>query len=374
MFKKHIDKLGIDTSVLGFGCMRFPTIDGRIDEVTAEAMLDKAYASGINYFDTAYPYHDGKSEPFVGRVMSKYPRESFYLATKLPLWKVNSLDDAKALFAEQLEHLRTDYVDFYLLHACNRGTFNKMVDLGVVEYLASEKEAGRIKNLGFSFHDSFDAFKEIIEYRDWDFCQIQYNYMDTDEQAGDDGVALAEALNVPLVIMEPVKGGSLANLPEDVVKTFKHLRPEASPASWALRFVASKDIVKVVLSGMTTPEQLDDNLATFENFEPLTEEEEKAVAHVADTLHKRVFNGCTGCRYCMPCPNGVDIPGNFAIWNNYGMYENAGSTKWRWNNNFDDSKKAKNCVECGLCEEACPQHLNIRENLKRLQEMLDNLD
>ncbi len=373
MFKKHIDKLGIDTSILGFGCMRFPTVDGNIDEPLAEQMLDRAYAAGVNYFDTAYPYHNGQSEPFVGRVMSKYPRDSFFFATKLPLWSVNSLDDAKRLFKEQLEHLRSEYVDFYLLHACNRERFDKMVDLGVVDYLVSEKEAGRIRNLGFSFHDNFDAFRHIIEYRDWDFCQIQYNYMDREDQAGDAGVALAEALNIPLVIMEPVKGGSLATLPEDVTRPFRAIDPDASTASWALRFVASRENVKVVLSGMSTPEQLEDNLKTFTDFKPLIEEEESAVEEVAETLRKRVFNGCTGCRYCMPCPNGVNIPGNFSIWNDYGMYNNAGRTKWKWEHDFADDVKAKNCVECGLCEEACPQHISIRENLKELQEMLDKV-
>lgn len=374
MFKKHFDNLGIDTSLLGFGCMRFPTIDGHIDEVQAEAMLDKAYAAGVNYFDTAYPYHDGASEPFVGRVMKKYPRESFYLATKLPLWKVNSLDDAKAVFAEQLERLQTDYIDFYLFHAFGRERFEKMKEYGVFEYLESEKAAGRIKYLGFSFHDNFECFKDIIEYRKWDFCQIQYNYMDRNIQAGDDGVALAESLGIPMVIMEPVKGGTLATLPDDVLTPFKRINPDASPASWALRFVGSQKNVKVVLSGMSSMAQLDDNLATFENFAPLSDEEADAVEQVADRIRKHVFNGCTGCRYCMPCPNGVDIPGNFSIWNEYGMYRNAGSTKWRWNNHLSDEKKAKNCLSCGACEAVCPQHLSIIDNLAALQTMLDNLE
>lgn len=374
MFKKHIENLGIDPSLLGFGCMRFPTTsDGHIDEAEAEKMLDRAYAAGVTYFDTAYPYHNGESEPFVGKVMSKYPRNSFCLATKLPLWKVETLDDAKALFPEQLERLRTDYVDFYLLHACNRERFDKMAELGVIDYLVSEKEAGRIKYLGFSFHDNFEAFKHIIEYRAWDFCQIQYNYMDTDEQAGDDGIALAESLGVPLVIMEPIKGGSLAVLPEDVLGPLKKLDPNASTASWALRFVGSKNNVKVVLSGMSSMDQLEDNLTTFEDFKALNDDEEAAVLNVASALRKRVFNGCTGCRYCMPCPNGVDIPYNFSIWNEYGIYSNAGKTGWRWNHEISDDKKAKNCVGCGMCEEACPQKLSIRANLASLQEMLDKI-
>lgn len=373
MYKKHIDNLGIDTTLLGYGCMRFPTLDGKINEVEAEALLDKAYASGVNYFDTAYPYHNGESEPFVGRVLDKYPRESYFLATKLPLWQIETLDDAKRIFAEQLTRLHKDYIDFYLFHAFSRDKFIKMKELKVFEYLESEKAAGRIRYLGFSFHDSFDAFKEIIEYRKWDFCQIQLNYMDVNDQAGLAGVALAESLGVPMVIMEPVKGGSLAVLPEDVTKPFKAIDPNASTASWALRFVGSMNNVKVVLSGMTTMDQLLDNLKTFDDFKPLDSAEESAVQEVADILKKRVFNGCTGCRYCMPCPNGVEIPRNFHIWNNYGMYGNADNTKWRWNSEMKDEGKAKNCVGCGACEEACPQHLNIRDDLARAQRMLDEI-
>ncbi|MCR5684374.1 MAG: aldo/keto reductase [Lachnospiraceae bacterium] len=370
--KRHFDNLGIDASLLGFGCMRLPQKDGRIDEARAEAMIDRAYAAGVNYFDTAYPYHDGKSEPFVGKALDKYDRSSYFLATKLPLWKINSLEDAKSTFNEQLERLHKDYIDFYLFHAFNRGHFERMKEYGVFDYLESEKAAGRIRYLGFSFHDSFDAFKEIIEYRKWDFCQIQYNYMDTGEQAGDKGVALAESLGVPLIIMEPVKGGSLATLPDEVTEGFRKARPESSAASWALRFVASRKAVKVVLSGMTTEEQLEDNLATFTDFEPLSEDEEKLVRDTAEAIRKRTFIGCTGCRYCMPCPSGVNIPRNFSLWNEYGMYNNAGSTKWHWNN-LPDAEKGSSCVECGACEEACPQHLNIRESLKAVVKTMEGL-
>lgn len=373
MFTKHIDNLDVDTSLLGFGCMRFPTVDNKIDEEKAEAMIDRAYAAGVNYFDTAYPYHDGASEPFVGRVLNKYPRDSYYLATKLPLWKIKTLDDAKQLFEEQLRRVDKDYIDFYLFHSFGRDSFENMKKLGVIEYLESEKAAGRIRFLGFSFHDSFEVFKDILEYRKWDFCQIQLNYMDVDVQAGMAGYALAESLGVPMIIMEPVKGGSLANIPEDSLKFFHKLDSNASPASWALRFVGSLSNVKVVLSGMSDPSQLEDNLATFSDFKPLTEEEQEAVENTAEFIRKRVFNGCTGCRYCMPCPAGIDIPYNFSIWNQFGMYQNEGHTKWVWNNQIDDSKKAKNCLSCGQCEAACPQKLNIRDDLATLQKQLDNL-
>ena len=374
VYKKHIDNLNIDTSLLGYGCMRFPTgPDGRIDEPRAEALLDRAYAAGVNYFDTAYPYHGGQSEEVVGRVLDKYPRDSYFLATKLPLWQINSLDDAKKLLDFQLNRLHKDYIDFYLFHAFNRERFEKMKEYGVFEYLEEEQKKGRIRFLGFSFHDSFDAFKEIIEYRKWDFCQIQYNYMDVNEQAGDDGVALAEALGVPLIIMEPVKGGSLATISGDLLSDLKKVRPDASAASWALRYVASRNNVKVVLSGMTTEEQLEDNLKTFENFEPLSEKEEKLVNELAESIRKRVFIGCTGCRYCMPCPSGVNIPRNFSIWNDYGMYSNAGSTKWKWTHDLRDEEKASACVECGACEAVCPQQLEIRENLKKVLETMESL-
>ena len=371
--KRHFDNLGVDTSLLGFGCMRLPQKDGKIDELRAEAMIDRAYKAGVNYFDTAYPYHDGMSEPFVGKALDRYDRSSYFLATKLPLWHVHSLDDAKRLLNEQLERLHKDYIDFYLFHAFNKGHFERMKEYGVFDYLESEKAAGRIRYLGFSFHDSFETFKEIIEYRKWDFCQIQYNYMDTEYQAGDRGVALAESLGVPLVIMEPVKGGSLATLSGAVTEGFKKARPEASAASWALRFVASRNQVKVVLSGMTTEDQLEDNLATFTDFEPLSEEEEKLVADTAQIIRQRTFIGCTGCRYCMPCPSGVNIPRNFSLWNEYGMYNNAGGSKWNWNNDIPDSEKGSNCVECGACEEACPQHLNIRESLKAAVRTMEGL-
>ena len=374
VYKKHIDNLNIDTSLLGYGCMRFPTgPDGRIDEPRAEALLDRAYAAGVNYFDTAYPYHGGQSEELVGRVLDKYPRDSYFLATKLPLWEVHSLDDAKRLFNFQLNRLHKDYFDFYLFHAFNLQTFNKMKEYGVFEYLESEQKAGRIRFLGFSFHDSFEAFKEIIEYRKWDFCQIQYNYMDVNEQAGNAGVALAEALSVPLIIMEPVKGGSLATISPDLMSDLKKVRPDASAASWALRFVASKPIVKVVLSGMSTEEQLEDNLKTFENFEPLSEKEEQLIDELAASIRSRTFIGCTGCRYCMPCPSGVNIPRNFHIWNDYGMYNNAGSTKWKWEHEIQESEKAASCVECGACEAACPQKLDIRENLKKVTAAMEEI-
>ena len=372
MEKRVMPTTGTENSLLGFGCMRLPVKDGKIDYDRAAKMIDTAYNAGVTYYDVAYPYHGGEAEPVLGRILKNYDRSTFHLATKLPCWEVHSLDDAKRLFAYQLERLQVEYFDYYLLHALDIKRFREMVSYGVPEYLAELKEQGKIRNLGFSFHDDYAAFEEIINYRDWDFCQIQYNYMDRNEQAGDKGVALATEKGIPLVIMEPIKGGTLATLPDVVTEPFRAIRPDASTASWALRFVASHPIIKVILSGMSSEEQVADNLNTFINYEPMTEEELAAVDEVTARIRARVRNGCTGCRYCMPCPNGVDIPRNFSVWNKFGMYENVGSTRWDWNHVPDDAK-AKNCVECGACEAACPQHLSIRENLAALQVELDTV-
>lgn len=369
---RKIDKLGAETSLLGFGCMRFPTTpDGKIDEAEAEKMLDKAYAAGVNYFDTAYPYHNGESETFVGKAMKKYDRSSFYLATKLPMWKVHSVADAEETFNEQLQKLQTDYVDFYLLHALNKEKWEEAKANGVVEYCAKLKEEGKIKNYGFSFHDDYEVFEDILNYRDWDFCQIQYNYLDTEEQAGDKGYELSVQKNVPLIIMEPIKGGSLANFSEDINERFRAMDPDASIASFALRWVGSHENVKVVLSGMSTMEQVDDNLATFGNFKPLTEAEDQEIKAIVAELRARVQNGCTGCRYCMPCPAGVNIPGNFKVWNTYHMFRQYDKVKWAWEENLKDEEKAKNCIKCGKCETMCPQKLSIRDNLMQVQKDLD---
>lgn len=371
MEKRKMEKLGVETSLLGFGCMRFPTTaEGKIDEPQAEKMLDMAYEAGVNYFDTAYPYHDGASEPFVGKVLNKYDRNTYYLATKLPVWLVEKEEDVERIFHEQLERLQKDYVDFYLLHALDKERWEKIKELKVVETCERLQREGKIKNLGFSFHDDYEAFEEILTSREWDFCQIQYNYMDTEEQAGDKGYALTEKLGVPLVIMEPVRGGSLAGFSEDIEEMFHELDKEKSIASYALRWVASHPNVKVVLSGMSTKEQAADNLKTFGDFKPLTEEENRTIDKVVQTLRSRVQNGCTGCAYCMPCPAGVNIPKNFKLWNQYHIYQRYETVKFGWEG-MEEKERALNCIKCGKCEKVCPQHLSIRENLEQVQKDME---
>ncbi len=371
---RSMDKLGVKPSLLGFGCMRFPLReDGHIDEAEAEKMLDKAIASGVNYIDTAYPYHNGDSEPFVGRVLKKYDRGSLYLATKLPVWKVETIEDVKETFQEQLNRLQVDYVDFYLLHALSKERWDKILKLGILDYCEELRSQGKIKYLGFSFHDSYEVFEEILTYRSWDFCQIQYNYMDREHQAGEKGYVLAERLGVPMVIMEPIKGGSLAVLPEDIAAMYKNADPQASVSSWALRWVGTHPNVKVILSGMSTYDQVLDNLNTFENYKSLNVEEQKLVDQVAKTIKSRVKNGCTGCRYCMPCPFGIDIPKNFAIWNHEAMYGNPEAAKKKYERELSESARADQCRKCGACEKECPQAIAIRQDLVRVAEDFKNM-
>lgn len=375
---RNWSKTELCTSLLGYGCMRFPTCaDGSIDEPRAEALLNAAKAAGVNYFDTAYPYHNGQSEPFVGRVIAKWDRSSFYLATKMPLWLCKSLDDAKRIFEEQFQRLGVDSIDFYLLHSLHKARYVQAKELGIVDWLWEQKAAGRIRNFGFSCHDNSAGFEYILRDQAWDFCQLQYNYLDTDDRAeeisGDRGYQLTEECGVPLIIMEPIKGGTLASLPAEAAAPLRALRPDASDASWALRWVGSHKNVHVILSGMSAENQLTDNLNTFAHFEPLTDAETAAVENAAAILRSRIKIGCTGCRYCMPCPMGVDIPDNFSIWNKLGMFQQPDTIRNQWNTRFPDSEKAKHCVRCGKCESVCPQKLPIRTALAQLQKELDQL-
>jgi len=371
METRTFEKMGITTSLLGFGAMRLPlTPEGAIDETRAEEMMGFAIKAGVNYIDTAYPYHGGNSEAFVGRVLKKYPRKSFFLATKLPCWQVNTLDDAKRIFAEQLERLQVEYVDFYLLHSIDGETYDKMVSLGIVTYLEKLKKEGKIRHIGFSFHGIYGDFERIIQSQAWEFCQIQYNYLDTEVQAGTKGYLLAEKLGVPVIVMEPIKGGSLASLPPDLQHILNDLDAKATPSSFAMRWVGSHPYVKVILSGMSTIEQVSDNLRTFSGFEKLSEKEYIALDKVGDTMRGRVGNGCTGCKYCMPCPFGVDIPGNFALWNRFRMFQNYDMVKKDWENASKKDGRPPACTECGQCVPLCPQNINIPEDLKRMQSEL----
>ncbi len=372
METRYFENLGVHTSLLGFGAMRFPVAnDGKIDRKRSVAMLNEAYEAGVNYFDTAYSYHNGESEPFLGEYLSTLERSTYYLATKLPQWLINSLDDAKRIFQEQLDRLQKTYFDFYLIHAIDKKAFDKMVNLGVVSYLEEEQKKGRIKFLGFSFHSIYEDFEYITKFRKWDFLQIQYNYLDTEEQAGDKGYELCEKLGIPMIIMEPIKGGSLANLSPDMQLQIDNLESKGSAASYALRWVADHQNVKVILSGMSTEEQVAENLKTFAAYKPLSAKENETLAQIADTMHKRIGNECTGCKYCMPCPFGVDIPGNFSLWNKMRMFQNYDVVKKMWEMESQQPARPSSCTECGACMVHCPQHIEIPMDLKRVQSEFD---
>lgn len=368
---RKFEKSGVSPSLLGFGCMRFPTLEnGEINEQEAKAMIDKAMAHGVTYIDTAYPYHNGDSEPFVGKVLKNYDRQSFYLATKLPIWNISCEEDVEKIFNEQLQRLDVDYVDFYLLHALDKEKWEKVSKYNILEHVEKMQKAGKIKYIGFSFHDEYEVFENIVKSYSWDFCQLQINYMDMDIQAGMKGIQLCDQLNLPVVVMEPIKGGSLATLPQKVADIFKQYDKHRSLSSWALRYVGSLPAVKVILSGMSTMEQVEDNLATFDQFQKLNEEEMALVEKVTKTLKAKTKNGCTGCKYCMPCPFGVNIPNNFKYWNCMSIYEDEKTFKEKYIRL--QNEQASQCRQCGKCETMCPQHIAIREDLKRVVQDMES--
>lgn len=368
-----------NVSLLGLGCMRFPlNEDGTIDEAQAEAMIGRALNAGINYIDTAYPYHKGESEPFLGRALKKYPRNSFYLATKLPVWLVNSVEDAERLFKEQLSRLQTKYIDYYLLHALDAGRWEKLVKEGIIEWAEAKKASGKIRHLGFSFHDTYPVFREILTYRQWDFCQIQYNYMDEHSQAGVEGLRYAHAKGIPVIIMEPLRGGRLVNLlPESAKELFAQDEEHRTPAELALKWLYDQPEVTCVLSGMNSMEMVEQNVKTASEslVGCLTPSDRELIEKVKDEIKKNVKVGCTGCGYCMPCPKGVDIPGTFRCYNAmYSEGKKSGRRDYLQCTAFrKDTSSASQCISCGKCEKHCPQHIEIRKELKNAAAELEDV-
>lgn len=357
------EKLGVEISKLGFGCMRLPMKDGVIDRELAFDMVDYAYHHGVNYFDTAWGYLGGTSEPFMGEALKRYPRDSFYLATKMPVWLVETPEDFERIFNEQLARLQTDHFDFYLLHALSKARFDKLVEQGLYELCKKKQAEGKIKYIGFSFHDMTERFEEIVDKYPWDFVQIQYNYIDPHIMQADRLYQILAERDIPCVIMEPVRGGFLANLPEEIAQVFQGFDSARSLASWALRWVAAHENVKVTLSGMSTMEQLVDNIATFSGEIPLSDAEQKVI----DTAVSKILDvktvPCTGCEYCMPCPFGVDIPEVFKIYNSYKMFRNDWRTHEEYFTYFKESAQGDKCRQCGKCMKACPQQIKIPDML-----------
>lgn len=369
-------------SLLGFGMMRLPVIKTEsgledIDTPKATELIDYALQCGINYFDTAWPYHEGQSEPFLGEVLvERHPRDSFYLATKLPLWEIDTVEQAELLFSKQLNKLRVEYFDFYLMHAIDGERLDHIVRTGILQWAIDLQKAGKIKHLGFSFHGTNEDLSRVIAAHNWDFGQLQLNYLDWELQKAGTAYEMLVSADVPVMVMEPVRGGKLASLVPQAEKILKCVQPEKSIASWAFRFVAELPGVVTVLSGMTTLDQLKDNLDTFsapENELKLSQEERDALEEALKESKLASVVPCTACKYCMPCPRKVDIAGVFG---SYGAYK-AGGSDFAYKMGLKalgEDALADSCVDCGVCTPLCPQKIDIPKEMKEIaQETADLL-
>ena len=373
--------MGIDLTKmpkLGFGLMRLPQKDGSIDLERVCSMVDAYMAAGLNYFDTAYVYHGGKSECAAKEaIVKRYPRDSFYLATKLPGWSIHCAEDRDRLFNEQCERAGVDYFDFYLLHSIEEGNnYDVYEKFDCFSWGLQKKAEGKIKHFGFSFHGSPALLEKLLDdHPEVEFVQIQLNYKDWDNPviASKKLYEILTNRGIPVIVMEPVKGGSLANVPPAAQEKFDAIRPGASAASWALRYVASLPGVMTVLSGMSTEEQMKDNLATFTDFKPLSDEESRAVEEVKKIMQGQPVIDCTACRYCCDgCPMGIRIPDIFGLVNTVRIYGEDWRAKNFYRSQIAVLAKASDCIGCGQCEGVCPQHLPIIELLKDAAQELEN--
>ncbi|QGY40274.1 aldo/keto reductase [Pseudodesulfovibrio cashew] len=361
-------------SILGYGCMRFPMADGKIDEDRAIAQIRMAIDGGVNYLDTAWSYHDGQSEPLLGRALGEGYRRKVNIATKLPTWLVESRKDMDRFLDAQLERLGVDHIDYYLIHALSGASWKAVEQLGVRDFLDTAQRDGRIVNPGFSFHGLYEDFRTIVDAYPWKFCQIQYNYLDTDFQAGTRGLEYAASKGLGVVVMEPLRGGNLGMTPPPAVaEIWDSAKTRRPPVEWALRWLWNHPEVTVVLSGMNEEEHIRQNTAIASEAAPdsLTEEELGLVQQAAGTFRKLMQVGCTGCGYCLPCPEGVQIPTCFDFFNKLYLFGDTEEAKYMYNsfahaNRHRRSGFASQCVACGQCLEKCPQGLNIPEALSRV--------
>jgi len=372
---RKFGRLDWQGSALGFGCMRLPVINGdynKIDEPEAIRMIRYAIDQGVTYVDTAYGYHGHNSELVVGKALLDGYRRKVHLATKLPVWLVNEAADFDRLLNEQLQKLQTDHLDFYLLHALHADSWHKVRDMGVLDWAQKVQASGRIRYLGFSFHDKLPVFKEIIDaYDRWDFCQIQYNYMDIEEQAGTEGLRYAAARGLGVVIMEPLLGGRLVNPPAEIQALWDAAPTKRSAADWALQWLWNQPEVSVVLSGMSTMEQVEQNLASAERSGVGTlSAEELALFEQVRARYKELCPiPCTHCEYCQPCPNGLPIPRLFALYNQGRMYNNVAEVRQEYRD-LKAEEKADACAKCRECEAKCPQHIAIADWMENVHAVL----
>ncbi len=383
MLYRKVPKNGDELSILGFGCMRLAVRDGKIDEERATRQVRYAIDHGVNYIDTAWPYHMGESEPFLGRALADGYREKIKLATKLPSWTIKSREDMDRILNAQLERLKTDHIDYYLVHGLVGLLWDKMEKLDVLSFLDRAKADGRIVNAGFSFHGTVDDFKRIVDAYPWTFCQIQYNFLDEKNQAGTEGLEYAASKDLGIIIMEPLRGGKLTNpVPSEVQEIWNEAPVKRTPAEWALRWIWNRPEVTVVLSGMNEESHIEENLKIADEAYPnsLTDAEMQLVKKVEQKYRELMKTGCTGCRYCLPCPSGVDIPGCFEIFDNFYLSGNEREAKLMYVSKpggiirGDVPGYASQCVQCGQCAEKCPQHLDIPSLLEAVKEKFEGKD
>ena len=357
-------------SALGFGCMRLPTVDGNdanVNETEAARLIARAMEGGVNYYDTAWGYHAGNSETVMGRILKEYPRDSFFLADKFPGYDLANMDKVEEIFDQQLEKCQVDYVDFYHFHNVCEMNIDAYLDpkFHIYDSLMARKKAGQIKHLGFSAHGNLDTMKRFLEAygKDMEFCQIQLNWLDWDFQDAKAKVELLDSWGIPVWVMEPLRGGKLAKLPDEYAARLRELRPDEGVPVWAFRFVQSVPSVAVTLSGMSTMEQVEDNLRTFSEEKPLSAQELQALLAIADSMTGRTSVPCTACRYCTThCPQGLDIPMLLELYNEH-TFTGGGFIAPMRVAQLSDEKKPSACVGCRSCETVCPQRIKISETL-----------
>lgn len=368
MIYKTYKDTDVKLSLLGMGCMRLPTVGdpgAPVDYDKAVEIIDYAYEHGVNYFDTAYIYHSGDSERFIGKALAKYPRDTWYLATKMPGFALKTASDVERIFNEQLEKCGVEYFDFYLCHGMNELMYDTFTnpELGVIPFLIKMKEQGKIKRLGFSSHAKPETLEKFIAQYDWDFAQIQLNYFDWSYQDAKGQYEILTKHGIPVVVMEPCRGGRLANLCEEANEILKAAAPDRSLASWAFRWLQSLDNVQVVLSGMSNMEQVKENIATFDEYDKLTEAELGAIDKAVEAFLKKFTVPCTACRYCSECPRELDIPAILSAYNDVKIADNdfsRGSTVKQLLSGRDDTDP-RECLNCGTCVRHCPQNINTPE-------------